>query len=122
MADLRWTSQGGVLMDGTGDIAVTGTPVEELETMVATRLKAAINGWKLYAIGANLDAFLGSSVGINQNTALAIQRQVTSSLTNQLLPAGSFTVSTIVLGNEIQVLVYLGPSLVATTSVSIGSQ
>ena len=119
MSDLRWTSQGGVLMDGTGDIAITLTSIEELETMVATRLKAAINGWKLYLIGANLDAFIGSSVGINQNTALAIQRQVIASLTNQLLPAGSFTVQTIVLGNEIQVLVYLGPSLVATQTVTV---
>ena len=41
MSDLRWTSQGGVLMDGTGDIAITLTSIEELETMVATRLKAA---------------------------------------------------------------------------------
>ena len=92
--DLRWTSQGGVLIDGTGDLAVTLTPQEELETMTATRLKAAVDGWKSYAIGAGLEDFKGSSIGINQNTELAIQRRVTSSLTNQFLPAGSFTVQT----------------------------
>jgi hypothetical protein len=92
--DFRWTSQGGVLIDGSGDIAMTVTPQEELETMVATRLKAAVDGWKLYRIGAGLDDFKGSSIGINQNTELAIQRRVTSDLTNELLPAGSFTVQT----------------------------
>ncbi|HEV2483978.1 MAG TPA: hypothetical protein VGT08_00430 [Terracidiphilus sp.] len=40
MADFRWTSLGGVLVDGTGDIATTLSAQEELETMVATRLKA----------------------------------------------------------------------------------
>jgi hypothetical protein len=90
---------------------------EEVQSMVATRLKAATTSWKLYAIGANLDAFIGSSVGVNQNTELAIQRQVTAALTNQLLPPGSFTVQTIPFGNEVQVLVYVGSSVVASTSV-----
>ena len=104
-------------MDGAGDIALTQSVTEELSTMVATRLKAALNGWKLYPIGASLETFIGSPVGINQNTELAIQRRVTSALTLQLLPAGSFTVQTVTLGNEVQVLVYLGQSLVASTSV-----
>ncbi len=119
MPDFRWTSLGGVLVDGTGDIATTVTTKEEIETMVATRLKAAINGWKLYRIGADLQSFLGSSVGINQNTVLSIQRQVTASLNNQLLPAGSFSVQTLVLGNTVQVLVYLGSSLIASTTVKL---
>lgn len=34
MADFRWTSLGGVLVDGTGDIATTVTTKEEIETMV----------------------------------------------------------------------------------------
>lgn len=119
MADFRWTSLGGVLVDGTGDIAATLSAQEELETMVATRLKAALNGWKLYQIGANLQSFLGSSVGINTNTELAIQRQVTAALANRLLPSGSFTVQTVVLGNEIEVLVYLGQKLLANTTVTL---
>lgn len=73
MADFRWTSLGGVLVDGRGDIATTLSAREELETMVATRLKAAFNGWKLYQIGANLQAFIGSSVGIN-TTSLPARR------------------------------------------------
>ena len=44
MADFRWTSLGGVLVDGTGDIATTLSAQEELETMVATRLKHRLPG------------------------------------------------------------------------------
>jgi hypothetical protein len=119
MADLRWQSYGGVLIDGTGDLALTTSAQEEIETMVATRLKASLNSWKLYSIGAGLDSFEGSPLGINQNTTLAIQRQVNAALTYQLLPAGSFTVSTVVFGNEVEVLVYIGKSLVASTTVSV---
>jgi hypothetical protein len=108
---------GGVLMDGAGDIALTQTAVEELSTMAATRIKGARNGWKLYPIGADLDSFIGSPVGINQNTELAIQRRVSSALTYQLLPSGSFTVQTVTLGDEVQVLVYLGQTLIASYSV-----
>lgn len=104
-------------MDGAGDIALTQTAIEELSTMVVTRLKGAVAGWKLYKIGAELDSFIGSPVGINQNTELAIQRRVTSALTYKLLPSGSFIVQTVTLGNEVQVLVYLGQSLLASTSV-----
>ena len=119
MPDLRWTSQGGVLVDGNGDLAVTLSAQEELETMARTRLKAAINGWKLYRIGADLQSFIGSSVGINQNTAVAIQRQVSAAMTNQFLPAGSFNVQTVVLGKEIQVLLYLGQTLIASQTVTV---
>jgi hypothetical protein len=108
---------GGILLDGSGDIAVTSSIQEELQTMVATRLKASINSWQLYQIGANLDSYRGSSIGINNNVELSIQKQVTSDLTNQLLPPGSFTVSTIPFGNQIQVLVYLGSTLIASSSV-----
>jgi hypothetical protein len=108
---------GGVLMDGAGDLALTSLAIEELSTMVATRLKAAVNGWKLYKIGAGLDSFVGSPVGINQNTELAIQRRVTSALAYKLLPTGSFIVQTLTLGNEVEVFVYLGQSLIASYSV-----
>jgi len=117
MADLRWTTMGGVLMDGAGDLALTTLATEELSTMVATRLKAAVKGWKLYPIGAGLDSFIGSPVGINQNTELAIQRRVSSTLTYQFLPVGSFTIQTLTLGNEVEVFVYLGSSLIASYSV-----
>ena len=115
--DFRWTSMGGVLMDGAGDIGLTETALEELSTMAATRVKAALHGWKLYPIGADLDTYIGSPVGINQNTELAIQRRVAAALTNQFLPTGSFTVQTVTLGEEVQVLVYLGQSLIVSYSV-----
>jgi len=57
-------------------------------------------------------------MGINRNTELAIQRQVTASLTNQFLAPGSFSVQTVPIGNEIQVLVYLGEELIASTTVT----
>jgi hypothetical protein len=52
MVDFRWMSKGGVLLDATGDISFTTTPWECMVAMVNTRLKAAVNGWKLYPIGA----------------------------------------------------------------------
>jgi hypothetical protein len=111
---------GGMLMDGAGDLGLTQTATEELSTMAATRVKGDTNAWKLYpGICANLDSYIGSPVGINQDTELAIQRSTSASLTNQFLPAGSFVVATVTLGNEVQVLVYLGQTLVATTSVVI---
>lgn len=119
MADFRWTSQGGTLVDGNGDIATTVSATEELESMAATRIKAAFNSWKLYQIGANLQQFIGSSTGINQNTVLSIQRAVTASLTNQFLPAGSFTVQTVVLGKEVQILVYLAGKLLVSQTVTL---
>jgi hypothetical protein len=108
---------GGIMLDGTGDIATTLNAREEVCTMAATRLKAAFRGWKLYSIGADLDSFRGSPVGINQNTELAIQRQAAASLTNQFLPPGSFSIRTVTFGNEVQVLVYIGQTLAVTTSV-----
>jgi len=116
--DFRWTSLGGILLDGSGDIATTLSAKEEISTMVATRLKAATGAWKLYTIGANLKSFIGSSIGINTNTELAIKRQVTSSLSD-ILSAGSFSVQTINMGNEIQVLVYLGQTLLTTQTVIV---
>jgi hypothetical protein len=115
MADLRWMSSGGLLLDGTGDIATTLSPLEELNSMVMTRLKAAVNAWKLYSIGAGLEVFPGNPV--NANTELSIQRAVTASLTRQFLPSGSFTVQTLAIGNSIEVYVYMGRALVANTSL-----
>lgn len=117
MADFRWMSAGGILLDGSGDVATTLTSMEELETMVATRLKAAVDGWKLYTIGAGLEAFPG--LPVNANTELSIQRAVTSSLTRQFLSAGSFTVQTLAVGNSIELYVYLNQTLLTTTTVTL---
>lgn len=58
--DLRWTSSGGLLLDGTGNLATTLSSMEELQTMVATRRKAGPRSWKLYTIGAGFDSVIGS--------------------------------------------------------------
>ena len=79
MADLRWQSMGGTLVDGNGDLAVTLSPLEELGTMMATRIKGAINAWKSYpGIGAGLDRYRGNPTGITRDTELSLQRAVTA--------------------------------------------
>jgi hypothetical protein len=117
MADLRWTSMGGILLDGTGDIATTLSSFEEMESMISTRLKAAVHAWQLYAIGAGLDQFPGNPV--NANTELSVQRAVTSALTNQFLPSGSFTVQTLGVGNTIEIYVYINQTLITSTTVTL---
>lgn len=117
MADLRWMSFGGTLLDGSGDLAVTLSSTEELESMVATRVKAAVDGWKLYTIGAGLETFPG--LPVNTNTELSIQRAVTSSLTRQFLSAGSFTVQTLAVGSSIEIYIYLNKTLLLATTVTL---
>ena len=115
--DFRWMSQGGLVLDQTGDISFTASPWECLAAMVNTRLKAAIDGWKLYRIGADLLNLIGSTV--NAELELSIQRQVQASLTQDFLPTGAFTVSTLRVGpRTIQVFVYVQNQMVASTTVS----
>jgi hypothetical protein len=117
MTDFRWMSQGGVLLDATGDISFTASPWECLSAMINTRLKAAIDGWKLYAIGADLENLIGTTV--NAELELSIQRQVQASLSQDFLPTGAFKVSTILVGPQtVQVFVYVQNQLVASTTVS----
>jgi hypothetical protein len=85
--------------------------------MAMTRLKAAVDAWKLYAIGAGLDDFIGSPV--NANTELSIQRAVTASLSRDFLPSGSFTVQTLAIGSTIEVYVYIKQTLLASTTVTL---
>ena len=117
MVDLRWMSKGGLVLDATGDIALTASPWECLTAMVATRLKAAIDGWKLYRIGADLANLIGTTV--SAELELSIQRQIQASLSQDFLPTGSFTVSTLLVGPQtVQVFVYVQNQLVASTTVS----
>jgi hypothetical protein len=117
MVDFRWMSKGGLVLDATGDISFTATPWECMVAMVNTRLKAAIDGWKLYQIGADLESLIGSTVA--SELELSIQRQVQSALSQDFLPTGSFTVSTMVVGPQtVQVFVYVQNQLVASTTVS----
>lgn len=107
-------SQGGLLLDGSGDIASTSTGMETIISMARTRLKATTNAWQQYQIGAGLDSFVGSTP--NAATQTAIQKQVAASISG-LLPASMFTVSTLLLGTQIQVYVYIANQLIATATV-----
>jgi hypothetical protein len=117
MTDFRWMSQGGLVLDSTGDISFTASPWECLAAMINTRLKAALDGWKLYAIGADLENLIGTTVAAELE--LSIQRQVQASLSQDFLPTGVFTVSTLVVGPQtVQVFVYVQNQLIAATTVS----
>ena len=114
--DWRWQSAGGILLDGTGDIAFTsGLTNESLADMIRTRLKAALTGWQLYQIGADLETLLGSTM--DAELEARIQRQVTTSLSNQFLSRGSFQVQTLPNGGRMSVLVYISQQLVALAAL-----
>jgi hypothetical protein len=87
------------------------------EDMVRTRLKAALDGWKLYRIGADLDRMIGQTDPREYEPA--IRRMVQSALTRQFLPAGSFTVKTVALGNMVYIYVYLQERLLASYTVNL---
>jgi len=116
--DFAWMSQGGLLLDGTGDIQIS-SGMETIVSMVRTRLKSAVDGWKLYRIGAGLDQFPGNTS--DAEAEVAIQRQVLAAVSNGLLPPSAFLVTTLRLGSEIQVYVYLRDSLIGTASVNFNS-
>lgn len=113
--DLKWMSCGGVVMDGAGDLAFTASPLETLQDMVITRLKAAFDGWKLYRIGADLERVIGETV--QPEIEMRIKRQVETALTRDFLPTGSFIVKTLPSGSEISVFVYMQNTLLATYQV-----
>src|ERR1035438_2347078 len=119
--DFRWQSQGGILLDGSGDIATTDpSTLESTVDVVRSRLKAALNGWKLYAIGADLQARVGDIIA--PELEIALQRQVYNALTNSFLPPGSFTAETLSFGGTLRVLVFISQTLVAQATVSRTSQ
>ena len=115
--DFLWCSNGGLLLDGSGDIAITQSPLESLRDMVNTRLKAALDGWKLYRIGADLDRVIGETV--SPEIELRIQRQVQTALTRDLFPSGTFQVKTLAAGAQITIFVYLQQTLVTTANVNL---
>lgn len=112
MRDWRWQANGGVLLDGTGDMALSGADGREsLYDMVRTRLKAAVNGWKLYQIGAGLQERIGDPMGVELE--MALKRQVARALTAEFLPKGAFQTEVISTGELITIFVYVNKSLVA---------
>ena len=117
MVDFCWQSQGGVMIDGTGDIACTDdSTMDSVVDIVRSRLKAALNGWKLYAIGADLQSAVGQA--IDPELELTLQRQVTQSLSDGFLSQSQFQVTTLVTGSKILVLVYLDSQLIVQAAVS----
>lgn len=114
--DYKWMSNGGLVSDGSGDISFTDSPIECATAMVRSRLKAAIDGWKLYRIGAGLDDFPGNTS--NSDIETAIRRRVISALSNKYLPASAFDVRTIRLGSQIQVYVYLNKQLITQVTIT----
>ena len=117
MVDFRWMSQGGLLLDGDGDIAITSSATtESIEDLVRTRLKAAYDGWQLYRIGADLENNIGQ---INSNELeIKVRRQVSNAISD-VLPAGSYEVLTLRDDSTLTVLVYLKGNLLTQTTVSL---
>jgi hypothetical protein len=119
--DWRWQSAGGILLDGRGDIAFTGTTTSESTIdMVRTCLKATLAGWQNYQIGADLESLLGSTVDAELESR--VQRQVTTALSTSFLPRGSFQVQTLPNGNSMTVLVYIAQQAVAIATLDASGQ
>jgi hypothetical protein len=116
MPDFRWISNGGSLLDGSGDIAFTSSAWEELSTMIATRLKADLDSWQLYRIGANLGTLPAQTVAPELESAA--QQQALSSISD-LVPAGMVQVKTLTQGSEIMLFVYINEQLVYTTTLAV---
>lgn len=116
LVDWQWQSNGDLLLAG-GDLATTDpNTLASIQDMVRTRLKAAIDGWQLYSIGADLAARLGDTIDAELN--ITLRRQVNNSLTNQLLPRGSFNVKSITDHGTITLFVYINQSLVASATLN----
>lgn len=113
--DFAWTSNGGVLLDGTGDLAFS-SPTDSLYDMIRTRLKTDLDGWKLYRIGAGLKSLIGQVNDAEVQTE--VSRRINASLSNQLLPPGALIVKIVPLGPIIQAYVYVNQALVSSVSIN----
>lgn len=117
MRDFRWQQNGGVLLDGSGDFALSSADGREsLYDMIRSRLKAAVNGWRLYQIGAGLQDYIGRTVDLE--TELAIKRSVARALQLDFLQQGTFQVETIAVADIITIFVYLNAQLVAQATLN----
>lgn len=115
--DCKWMSQGGLMLDGNGDIAFTSTSLETVISMTRTRLKAATNAWQSYpGMGAGLEAFRGNTS--NSEIELTIKRTVLSAISNNFLPSSVFTVNTLRVYGRIIVYVFLNNQFIASSSIS----
>lgn len=110
---------GGLLLDGVGDIAWANAN-DSLADMVRTRLRASLNGWQCYPIGADLEARLGDT--LSAQLELQVQMQTSDSLSYQFLDRGTFSVQTTTAGQQMDVYVYLGQSLLAVATINLATQ
>lgn len=116
LVDFAWMSQGDILLAG-GDVATTDpSTLQSIQDMVRTRLKASLNGWQLYPIGADLQARIGDTINAELN--IRLRQQVNISLTNQFLPRGSFVVKSVTDNELITIFVYLNQSLIASATLN----
>jgi hypothetical protein len=118
--DIAWMSSGGMLLDGTGDIAFTTSDFTDVLSMIATRLKADLGAWQSYpTIGANLKSLLGNVA--SQEINASAQKLISTSLTNQFLSQGDFVVKTILVGKLLNIYVYerITSALILSTTVSL---
>jgi hypothetical protein len=117
MIDFRWMEFGGIYLDPSGDIAVTSAAtMDSIQDTVQSRLKAATNGWKLYPIGADLEARIGDVT--DPEFTLSLQRQVTDALSNGFLPTNSFQVKVLTYRTRVEVLVYVQNTLLANVTLN----
>jgi hypothetical protein len=117
MIDFRWMEFGGIYLDPSGDIAVTSAAtMDSIQDIVQSRLKAATNGWKLYPIGADLEARIGEVT--DPEFTLSLQRQVTDALSNGFLPTNSFQVKVLTYLTRVEVLVYVQNTLLANVTLN----
>ena len=117
MIDFRWMEFGGIYLDPSGDIAVTqAATLDSVRDIVQSRLKAALHGWKLYPIGADLEARIGEVADLE--FTLSLQRQVTDALSNGFLPTNSFQVKVLTCRTRVEVLVYVQNTLLANATLN----
>lgn len=113
--DFIWQSYGDLLLDGSGDIASTEDRRVSNIDMIQSRVKAALNGWKLYAIGADLQTLIGNTQ--SQEIELRAKQLITTALTKSFLSASQFKIQTISDGTTLKILVYLQDQLVVFATV-----
>ena len=82
--DYKWMSQGGILLGGDGDLAFTSSAWETMSDVARSRLKAAVDGYKNYLIGAGLTEVLGQAP--TPEMQIALRRRAVASLTNDFAP------------------------------------
>jgi len=109
-------------VDGTGDIACTSNgTLDSTIDIVRSRLKAALDGWRLYRIGADLQERVGQF--INPELDIAIKRQVYEAMTcDGFLPKNVLQVETLAYDKKVHVMVFVNGTLAGQAEVNRGSR